>query len=192
MAINWHKDQPIIHQLRIDLVENFPFFAELKYGKHWSGIGAYVNRTTKAGGFSAHSEGRAADIYLFADKPNRSHEKLLGDGLAGMFFGNMAALGVDHIMWNRQIWSVEKGGPRPIPATAAVGPHTDHVHVAFTRTGSQKQPALLTTLIRKLRKDLDAELYGKFVDFGRRLEGFDFDDWSSPYDTKLIKRAALP
>jgi hypothetical protein len=41
---------------------------------------------------------------------------------------------LDHVIWNRQIWSSARGGPRPY---TGVSPHTDHVHVAFTRAGSQ-------------------------------------------------------
>lgn len=50
--------------------------------------------------------------------------------------------GVDNISWNRQIWSVSKGGPRPWTGTyqngAPKNPHMDHIHVEWTRDGSQR------------------------------------------------------
>ena len=65
----------------------------------------------------------------------RANEKFLGDQLFQLFIQNAAELGLDHVIWDRQIWSAQRGGPRPY---TGVSPHTDHVHVAFTRDVSQR------------------------------------------------------
>lgn len=167
MAIDWKQDQPIILQLRLVLVETFPFFTRLGYSKHWSGMGGFVDRTTHGGGFSAHAEGRAMDIYLSAFKAD---EKRLGDGLFDLFRTHSVALGVDHVIWNRRIWSRDKGGPRAY-TNAANGPHTNHVHVAFTRQGSQRQPPILRPLLENLRRRLDRDNYRRSMNWARPIEG---------------------
>ena len=96
-------------------------------------LGIY-NRRNVAGTStpSAHSEGRALDIGLLVSRPL---EKALGDRLYAIFIHDAAELVLHHIIWNQRIWSAARGGPR---AYTGVSPHTDHVHVAWTRAGSQK------------------------------------------------------
>lgn len=89
-------------------------------------IGGRVNRTTWGGGFSAHSQGRAIDIYLDATDPL---DKKLGDILLETFSQQSAALKVDHVIWDGQIWSTAH--PVVQAYTGDGGPHRDHVHVAF-------------------------------------------------------------
>ena len=96
--------------------------------------------------FSAHSEGRAADIYLRA---SYLPEKRAGDLLFRAFSRSAARLGVDHVIWNGQIWSASRGGPRHLPKDR--NQHRDHVHVAFTRIGSQGNAATLGPFLRSLR-----------------------------------------
>ncbi|MEZ5063704.1 MAG: hypothetical protein R3B81_03165 [bacterium] len=176
MGVRWKQDQPILLLLRVALVEQFPFLTRLGYSTHWSGIGGFVDRTTRSGGPSAHAEGRAADIYLSAFEP---YEKMLGDGLLRLFGSNLTPLGVDHVIWNRQIWSAEKGGPRRYE-NKKNGPHTDHVHVAFTRAGSQKQPPLLSKLVRDLRWQLDFTLRTRLSGLETVRHGR--AEWNSPFD----------
>ena len=142
---DWRRNQPIILHLRRWVPQAFP---EVRR------IGGYNNRRTRRGGFSAHSEGRAADIHLFANVPI---EKRIGDGLFQMFQDYQQELGVDHVIWDRQIWSVAEGGPREYQGGS---PHRDHVHVAFTRTGSQLQPSILIPLLDGLHIDLFGTLGG--------------------------------
>lgn len=174
--VNWKGHQPIFYQLEMLMVESFPFLTRLGYGKHWSGMWAYVDRTQKNGKPSDHAEGRAVDIYLSAYEDG---ERQLGDGLFDMFKANGIALGVDHVIWNRRIWSQEKGGPRPYTSREN-GPHDDHVHVSFTRAGSQTQTTLLDKLIPELRQTLDFQRW----DGLRRVEGFENQrpEDLSPYD----------
>lgn len=89
-------------------------------------IGGKVARTTWGGGFSAHSVGRACDIYLDADDPL---DKRLGDLLFGTFATHGYNFKVDHTIWNGMIWSRSEGGPSAY--TGSGGAHRDHVHVAF-------------------------------------------------------------
>jgi hypothetical protein len=87
---------------------------------------------------SAHAEGRALDIGVRADRPG---ERLIGDLLFKAFIASAAKSGIDNVIWNRQIWSVQHGGPRPFvgyyPHGGPRNPHTDHIHVEWTRDGSQ-------------------------------------------------------
>lgn len=80
---------------------------------------------------SAHAEGRALDVHLNAAEPN---ERLLADQLAAALVRKAGRLGIDNVIWNRRIWSVAH--PRWRPYSGA-SPHTDHIHIEFTRTGSQ-------------------------------------------------------
>lgn len=107
------------------------------------------------GTFSMHSEGRAADIYLEAGDATQLQ---IGDGLFEVFRRWHRNLGVDHVIWNRQIWSEENGGPRPYTGTH---PHRDHVHVAFTRAASQVQPTFLIPLLDGVCLDVYGTLTGQ-------------------------------
>lgn len=89
-------------------------------------IGGKVARTTWGGGFSAHSVGRACDIYLDANEPL---DKRLGDLLFETFVTHGYNFKVDHTIWDGQTWSQSNGGPSAY--TGSGGAHKDHVHVAF-------------------------------------------------------------
>src|SRR5262245_3668729 len=88
-------------------------------------IGGKVPRTTAGGGFSAHSVGRACDIYLDA---NERLDKKLGDLLFNLFITEAVPLKVDHTIWDTR-WSDD--GAAPTTYTGSGGPHKNHVHVAF-------------------------------------------------------------
>src|SRR5262249_24654347 len=124
MPPNWNQPQPAPRALWALVHSNFP---QTRF------LGIY-NRRNVAGTNtpSAHAEGRALDIGLLATQPG---EKALADQLFDLLIQNAAELGLDHVIWNRQIWSTARGGPRPY---TGVSPHTDHIHVAFTREGSQR------------------------------------------------------
>lgn len=124
MAPNWNQPQPAPRALWILVNTNFP---QTRF------LGIY-NRRNVAGTStpSAHAEGRALDIGLLVSQPS---EKALGDQLFDLLIRNAVELGLDHVIWNRQIWSSAHGGPRP---HTGLSPHTDHIHVAFTRVGSQR------------------------------------------------------
>jgi len=123
MGVNWKGPQPAPRHLAGRLRANFPQITQ---------TGIYNDR--KIAGTqrkSAHAEGRALDIHLSAIDPE---QRSLGDQLFRALIRRAGSIGVDNVIWNRQIWSQAKGGPR---AYTGANPHTDHIHVEFTRAGSQ-------------------------------------------------------
>ena len=91
------------------------------------------------------------DIGLSASKPT---EKTIGDGLFQAFIDVAAEMGVEEVIWNRRIWSTRN--PH-IHAYHGHSPHTDHVHVGFTRAASQRTsfPNSLQVKIGQLRTGLE-------------------------------------
>jgi hypothetical protein len=125
--INWKGPQPAPAYLAGLLRANFPTIKK---------TGIYNDRnvagTTKK---SSHAEGRALDFHLDATDPS---QKALGDRLFDALIRKAESIGVDNVIWNRQIWSVRRkvAGVRKYTGKNA---HTDHVHVEFTHDGSQYQ-----------------------------------------------------
>jgi hypothetical protein len=129
-SINWAKDQPAPRHAIKMIHANFPQVRNL---------GIYVCRDIKGTSIrSAHAEGRALDVGLRAHVPG---EKFLGDQLFRALIKSAAKSGIDNVIWNHQIWSVSHGGPRPwighYTNGAPKNPHTDHLHIEWTRDGSQ-------------------------------------------------------
>ena len=105
---------------------------------------------------NGHVEGRALDIGLLISDPN---EKAIGDGLFDILVNRSHELGIDHIIWNGLIWSPTRGGPRRYTGH---NPHVDHIHVAFTRDGSQRSQFPLTMFdICVLRQGLEEVAQGR-------------------------------
>jgi hypothetical protein len=155
MAVIWTKDQPAVVLVRQLVGEYFPAVG-LHYDalrtavdKHIvrnhpsKGVGGFVVRTTASGGFSLHSEGRAADIYVTV---KNAHLKKFGDELFNRLVSNAKALELEEVIWNRSIWSAKKPYVRRYTGK---NPHTAHLHVGFTRSGSQKKPSLLETVVKE-------------------------------------------
>jgi hypothetical protein len=127
---NWNQDQPAPRTAIRMIHANFP---------NLKSLGIYVCRNVKGTNVkSAHAEGRALDIGVSANRPG---ERLIGDLLFKALIASAAKSGIDNVIWNRQIWSVQHGGPRPFvgnyPHGGPRNPHTDHIHVEWTRDGSQ-------------------------------------------------------
>jgi hypothetical protein len=123
MPINWNRSQPAPLALWRLVSANFPQARNL-------GI---FNRRNIAGTNtpSLHAEGRALDIGLRVTDPS---EKLVADQLFQAFMDLGAQIGLQEVIWNRRIWSAR----RPVPhAHTGSNPHTDHIHVGFTRAASQ-------------------------------------------------------
>ena len=130
--INWAQDQPApYHAIRM-IHANFPQVRNL---------GIYVCRDIKGTNIrSAHAEGRALDVGLRAQI---SGERFLGDQLFHALIKSARQSGIDNIIWNHKVWSISQGGPRPwgghYKNGAPKNPHTDHLHIEWTRDGSQLQ-----------------------------------------------------
>ena len=130
-------------------------------------IGGMVPRTTRTGGYSAHSTGRAIDIYLDAGDPL---DRNLGDLLFAMFHRNATALKVDHEIWNSRIWSQSEGGPRAY--AGGNGPHTNHIHVAFL---NEPLTARSTQIVGLCKQVHDQSSSGVGGDRAAGVEGKAFD-----------------
>lgn len=130
--IDWNRPQPAPNKIARYLRANFPQITETGIYNPRNIAGTSVR--------SAHAEGRALDIHLSVNRPE---EKLVGDQLFHALIEAARQTGIDNVIWNRQIWSVQQGGPRPFVGKykngAAKNPHTNHIHVEFTRSGSQQQ-----------------------------------------------------
>jgi hypothetical protein len=146
MPVNWNQPQPAPRALWSLVHANFP---------QTRNLGIYNPRNVAGTNTpSAHAEGRALDIGLLVSRPN---EKMIGDELFKLFIKNSGELGLDHVIWDRQIWSQVHPKLRPYHGHS---PHTDHVHVAFTREGSQSTSfpranldiAILRTGVEELAK----------------------------------------
>jgi len=135
--INWGKAQPASLTMWQMVQACFPLCKNL---------GIY-NRRNVAGTNkpSAHAEGRALDIGL---NVKSTKEKEIGDFLFYLFIEMQEELGLDHVIWNRQIWGKNE---KIVKKYEGKDPHTNHVHVAWTRIGSQKTgfPRTYQKLIEK-------------------------------------------
>ena len=139
--IDWRRAQPLPAALAKYLKANFLQISE---------TGIYNDRniagTQKK---SAHAEGRALDIHLRVNHPD---EKLIADRLYRIFIEADHETGIDNVIWNRRIWSRARGEH----AYVGVSPHTDHIHVEFTRPGSQLTVwHLLALKVAQLRTGLE-------------------------------------
>lgn len=100
---------------------------------------------------SLHAEGRAVDIGLSVGVPL---EKTIGDSLFGIFVDLAGQMGLQEIIWNRDVWSTQ----RPVVHTyTGHDPHTDHIHAGFTRdaSGRAQMPGALLIRIAALRTGLE-------------------------------------
>lgn len=149
MTDSWSQAQPAPKEMIRMLSVNFPQVRNL---------GIYscrnVEGTSKK---SAHAEGRALDVGLCASDPG---ERMLGDQLFLLIIKTAYQAGIDNVIWNRQIWSILKGGPRPFigsyPHGGPRNPHTDHIHIEWTREGSRlRQLQYLELQIAILRRGLE-------------------------------------
>ena len=123
MAINWDQAQPAPKALWTLVHANF----------HQTRFVGIFNKRNIAGTStpSLHAEGRALDIGLLVARPD---EKVLGDQLFQLLIDNADELGLSEVIWNKKIWSTTNTTPHTY---TGVNPHIDHVHVGFTRDGSQ-------------------------------------------------------
>lgn len=169
MIVQSDGSKPHVVFIMETLAKQFPYTI-------WK-IGGKVSRTTAKGTPSAHSTGRACDIYLEAGDPL---DKKLGDLLFNMFHQNAVDLKVDHTIWNRHIWSHNTGGPldftndlKKDPLTNG-GAHTNHIHVAFKNEPLTSRPMSIVHLCQQVHAryimggdgaaDRAEGLYGKAFD----------------------------
>lgn len=66
-----------------------------------------------------------------------------GDALAEYAVANHLELGINQVIWNRRIWTLERASEGWRPYTGTSNPHVDHVHIKW-KSGSK--PAGVTLL----------------------------------------------
>lgn len=152
MGTNWDQSQPAPLALWQLVTSNFP---------HARNLGIYNP------GHEDHGEGRALDIGLLANRPDES--EIAWGLIEDVLKPNQAEIGWSYFIWDQWIWypdarGRQKGGFK--------GDHTNHIHVSWSRSASQKGsfPAsarAMGLLMRKLaggvedeaRQVSDARLY---------------------------------
>ena len=120
-----------------------------------SGVRAYVRHLITTRTFSIRSADHAADIHVDASDLT---QRQIGDGLFALFVEWHADLGVDHVIWNGQIWTRRHNGLR---AYCSPHPVANRIHVAFTRAASKQQPTMLVPLLDGLYLDVYGTLTGQ-------------------------------
>jgi len=99
---------------------------------------------------SLHTEGRAVDYFLRAEKPGDAAVAdaligwLLAPDVGGVPHAWARRLGVQEVIWNRHIWSSgshHASGMRPY---SGENPHTDHVHIGMNWPGARIQTSFWT------------------------------------------------
>lgn len=88
--------------------------------------GIYNCRSVRGGSApSLHGEGRACDFGV------RPYAAGYGTALAQALVDHHEALGIQLVIWNRRIWSVNKKS-QGWRRYGGQSPHTDHIHVEFS------------------------------------------------------------
>jgi hypothetical protein len=163
--VDWNQEQPALLYVR-ELVGTYLPVVGLWHDATLSiesgtkvrdhkaqGVGGFKARTTAEGGFSRHSEGRGADIYVDTRNP---WLKSIGDALFQELSENMDELGIEDLMWNRQVCSDDNPEVHAISTVKskktgqAPNPHLDHLHVGFSRVASQRRSPLLKEIFMRV------------------------------------------
>ncbi|MDO5628773.1 MAG: peptidoglycan-binding domain-containing protein [Mobilicoccus sp.] len=103
------------------------------------GVSRFCNGTT-----SEHHEGRALDWMLDAANPEHA---AVADAWLGWLTADQGAmarrLGVQYVIWNRQMWRAY-APERGWVAYTGASPHTDHIHVSLTWDGAMGRTSYWT------------------------------------------------
>lgn len=114
------------------------------YGR---GTTAGITRACSVGGTSHHKEGRAYDWGLNAYDPADSAladaflSWLVGPDRDGHVAGNARRLGVQYVIWDREIWHASSGVWKPY---SGASPHTDHIHFSLSWDGALARTSFWT------------------------------------------------
>lgn len=105
------------------------------YSPPVTSVGGYSCRqNTNDETTSIHGVGRALDIMIDGTTPKG---KEIGDKIRNLMINNAENIGVQVVIWDRHIWSVNNPGWRPYNGL----PHVDHLHVEINEAAS-KNPNL--------------------------------------------------
>ncbi len=140
--INWAQEQPALRFLKSRLQFYFPEIRDYDIYN--------VRNVEGTSTLSQHSFGRAMDIFVDADKPK---EKKLGDILFSLFKCHGKNIGVCCAIWNKKKWSEKSRGE---VAYTGGNPHTNHIHIEFYKTASQRSVISgLDHLLNKAKNQVD-------------------------------------
>lgn len=106
-----------------------------KYSPPVTSVGGYSCRanTADSSQLSIHAMGRALDIMIDGTTPKGRET---GDKIRNFMINNAEELGVQGVIWNKHIWSVNHKGWRDY--ISGPNPHTDHLHVEINVAASKK------------------------------------------------------
>ncbi len=94
-------------------------------------MGLYNPRNVRGGSrLSHHAEGRALDIGIPTLDGGRAADAEKGMQIVDALGTGADRLGIDHLIYDRTIWSPRKPEGRPY---TGVHPHFDHIHLGMTR-----------------------------------------------------------
>ena len=101
-----------------------------------------------------HQEGRALDWMMSAS--NAGDRALASTFFAWLFatdkygnaYANARRLGIEYMIWNRQMWRAYNPSAGWQPYTGSV-PHTDHIHISLSWAGARKQTSWWNPLISR-------------------------------------------
>lgn len=135
IIVQSHGSQPWVKHIMHELATKVPRIEKL---------GGKVPRKNRMGGYSAHSTGRAIDIYLDA---NDDVDLKLGNELCELFKASAATFKIHDYIWNGCDWSrtnIAAVGECNVYAgnNDRRGPHKDHIHLAFENTDLKGKPNL--------------------------------------------------
>jgi hypothetical protein len=135
---NWNQDQPAPTEMLRILKTAFP-----AYIKKDVGVISAKRNVAGTNTPSDHSWGGALDVqFSILPQLPTEDEKQVADFLFRVFIEEYKDLGMNYVIWNRQKWSVVNPSvkPYPDPTNREAGkqsPHLDHIHISWTREGSQ-------------------------------------------------------
>lgn len=106
------------------------------YGR---GTTAGITRACSVGGRSDHKEGRAYDwgLNAFSAADREIADTflgwLVGPDAQGHPAGNARRLGIQYVIWDREIWNASSAVWKPYDGAS---PHTDHIHLSLSWDGA--------------------------------------------------------
>lgn len=132
----------IVQYTRQVMSDCFPFLLEDGHGLNHFGVGGLSHRGRY------HPLGLSADIFFQADD---DLERQAGDRIFAMYRREYRALGRDHVIWNRRIWSQRRPTVRDYEGRH---PHTNHVHITYSDEMANERPSVLMDRARQISIDL--------------------------------------
>ncbi len=117
-------------------------------------MGLYNPRNVRGGRrLSHHAEGRALDIGIPTLDGGRAADAEKGMQIIDALGGGAHRLGIDHLIYDRTIWSPRKPEGRPY---TGVHPHFDHIHLGMTRSaGASLNLATIISVLGPIESDDD-------------------------------------